>query len=318
MNINFISYLNPFIHHGGGEQITSTLITEGRNRGHRIKVVHIDPIKDEYNENTDINILWDIYNCPEKFNRFADEWINRVIKSPTPYIYGTGGYEDLCSLGTLPCMGEINTTNECTVRKDHDTFGPGGINRPFPVSCPVKRRAQLLTDARLCIFFSKQHRDLTEQMVGPLNSLVAMPPITGLEKFKDEGKFRDIDLVSYGGHLEYKGFFNIKEAFPDRDVHFIGDGPTALPQIYKFGKILGKVPLDVMPQFLNRVRTFVHMPRWPEPFGMTTLQAALCGCEVIENENSNVLKGWDLPDLVEETKRWVNCEPIWEEIELYA
>jgi hypothetical protein len=70
-----------------------------------------------------------------------------------------------------------------------------------------------------------------------------------------------------------------------------------------------------MANVLNRTKTFVHMPRWPEPYGITTIQAALCGCEVIENENSVVLKDNDITELVTEIKKWEQCGPIWDKIE---
>ena len=69
-----------------------------------------------------------------------------------------------------------------------------------------------------------------------------------------------------------------------------------------------------MVEVLNRTKTFVHMPRWPEPYGITTLQALLCGCEVIENENSVVTKNIDVDSYLKEISRWESCEPIWDKI----
>jgi glycosyltransferase involved in cell wall biosynthesis len=314
MNINFIAYLDPSVHHGGGEQITSTLIEEGERRGHRIYKTFQNPLSAEYMQDAHLNIIWDLYNCPEQNNPFDNEFIERILKSAVPYIYGTGGYEDICSLGTLPCRGETDG-DLCNVSRSHRTFGEGGIYRRHPKKCIANKRSALLKGAKVCIFFSELQKEFTEKTIGEINSFIATPPVGGLEKYYNQNLNRDIDLLSYGGHLEYKGFFNILEAFPDRECLFIGGGPPALPELYGYGRLVGKIPQERMPEILNRTKTFVHLPRWPEPYGITTLQAALCGCEVIENENSVVLKDNNINELVTEIKKWEQCGPIWDQIE---
>jgi len=314
MNINFIAYLDPSVHHGGGEQITSTLLEEGRKRGHEIHTTFQSPESLDYRDDADLNIIWDFYNCPEQNMPFEDAFVIRATHSSIPYIYVTGGYEDICSLGTLPCYG--NTDGEvCNVSRSHRTFGEGGIYRKHPGTCLAKTRAYLLKNAKLCVFFSELQKEMTEKIIGKVNSLIAIPPVKGLENYCNKNLNRDIDILSYGGHLEYKGFFNILESFPDRDCVFIGGGPPTLPQLYNYGRLVGKIPQEHMPEVLNRAKTFVHMPRWPEPYGITTVQAALCGCEVIENENSVVLKDRDVNELVIVIKKWEKCEPIWDKIE---
>jgi glycosyltransferase involved in cell wall biosynthesis len=315
MIINFISFLDPSVHHGGGEQITSALLEEGKRRGHTIHCTFQNPKKEDYNDAADLNILWDIFNCPEQNNPFNPDWLQHITADTMPYVYGTGGYEDLCTLGTLPCHGETDGET-CGVPRSHQTFNIGGIMRPHPGKCLAKMRSSLLTGAKLCVFFSELHKEMIEKITGPLPSLVAIPPVKGLERYTNKNKLRDIELMSYGGQLEYKGFYNILEAYPDKAPLFIGGGPPSLPQLFHYGHAVGTVTQEDMPDVLNRVQTFIHMPRWPEPFGITTLQAALCGCEVIENENSVVLKDKNVQELVDDIKKWEHFEPFWEEVEL--
>jgi len=313
MKINFIAYLNPFIHSGGGEQITRTIIEEGRKRGYEITETYQDPQEVNYAEDAELNILWDIYNCPERNNPFDAEWLGSLISGDIPYVYGTGGYEDICPLGTLPCNGETDGES-CSVSRTHPTFNIGGINRMHPKVCPASVRAKMLKNAKKCVFFSELHRDKIEQVIGSVNSMVAIPPVRNLEKFTNTNTPRDIKIMTYGGQFEYKGFYNILDTFPDESPVFIGDG-SPLPQVFNYGVQAGKVPQDKMVEVLNRVQKFIHMPRWPEPYGITTVQAALCGCEVIENENSVVLRDKDITELVTEIKKWEQCGPIWDKIE---
>jgi hypothetical protein len=36
---------------------------------------------------------------------------------------------------------------------------------------------------------------------------------------------------------------------------------------------------------MNRAKHFVFLPRWPEPQGRVVTEAALCGCQLITNQN---------------------------------
>ena len=313
MIINFISYLDPFVHSGGGEQITKTLITEGIRRGHNITRCHQNPLSRNYKSEADLNIFWDVVNCPEWGNQFNYNELLSLSRDKS-YICGTGGYEELCALGTLPCSANTDGII-CNIPNTHPTFGVGGINRPHPKMCQAKSRSIMYKNAKICFFASNLHKDKTEKMVGKVNSSVFIPPVNNMDSYKNMNLIRDIDILSYGGHLEYKGFFNIKSMFPNKSPIFIGGGAPDLPIKYNYGKFAGKIEQSKMPELLNRTKTFVHLPRWPEPFGITTLQAKLCGCEVIENENSTVLKNENIDEYLIEIKRWENCSPIWDKIE---
>jgi glycosyltransferase involved in cell wall biosynthesis len=52
-----------------------------------------------------------------------------------------------------------------------------------------------------------------------------------------------------------------------------------------FGRHPGYVPYDRIPEYMNRAKNFVFLPRWPEPQGRVVVEAALCGCNLITNEN---------------------------------
>jgi len=314
MRINFISFLDPFVHSGGGELLTRKIINVGRERGHEINQFHLNPPTTDSIEKSDLNILWDVFNCPEQGYGFNPHII-KIISSSTPYVYGTGGYEDFCLLGTLPCQGATDGEN-CNVELDHPTFGPAGINRPHPGVCIAKERSFLYHNAKGVVLFSPVHHVHTVKALGHLDRvLIAMPPFEGAERFFDRGIERTIELLSYGGHMEYKGFFNIMERFPDKTPVFIGGGPTDLIQKYNYGKYLGNIAYENMPKLLNQVQKYLYMPRWPEPCGLTTLQALLCGCELELNENSDFLADKSREDILKEIELHREAVPIWEFIE---
>lgn len=314
MRINFLSHLDPYSHNGGGEVVTKRIIETGLARGHTISITSKNPKRDAWDTNSNFNMFWDVFNCPEENNPFSLELIKKLTQEK-PYVYGQNGYEDLCLLGTLPCGTETNKTS-CLVSINHNTFGPGGIHRPHPHKCVVLERRGLWDASSLTVFVSDHHKEQYDKILGKMaNPFVMIPPCPNLDQFTNKNLIRDIPYLSYGGHLEYKGFFNIMEKLPNAQVAFIGGGEPGLINKYKYGYYIGKVPFSSMPELLNRTQTFVHLPRWAEPFGLTTLQAYLCGCSLMLNEYSDVVKNRTEKEIRELAIRSYECTDLWERIE---
>ena len=71
---------------------------------------------------------------------------------------------------------------------------------------------------------------------------------------------------------------------------------------------------------MNRARNFVFMPRWPEPQGRVVVEAALCGCNLILNENVGADSfGFELDQpenlLDAEEEFWNELEQIREQVQ---
>ena len=314
MIINFISHLNPFEYSGGGEQITRIVIESGRKRGHDINVVSIDKPHLDYRKDAQMNMLWDVFNCPYYEQHFDFSAILDIARSK-PYILGANGYEDICLLGTVPC-DSLTDGRMCRVDISHNTFGEGGIGRQHPITCCAIERSILWKECRFSVFLSKHQLKVYEEILKVVKDpFVMLPPIQDLSSFYDRNLPRDIDVLSYGGHLEYKGFYNIMERFPDGNVSFIGGGDDSLIRKFKFGRLLGKIPYEEMPIVLSRARIFAHLPRWPEPFGMTTLQAYLCGCEMALNKYSDCIEGRTTDQIRKMAEQSRDCASLWDKIE---
>ena len=73
-----------------------------------------------------------------------------------------------------------------------------------------------------------------------------------------------------------------QEADPEACL-FVG----ANPHRYDLGGIRhrDRLPYEEMPNTFNRAKVFVHLPEWKEPMGRTVIEAALCGCHLVLNEN---------------------------------
>jgi glycosyltransferase involved in cell wall biosynthesis len=130
--------------------------------------------------------------------------------------------------------------------------------------------------------------------------------------FRNLGGNRDIQYLSYGGQSEAKGYHNIMKSFPRGSVTFIGGNSRELLKP-EDGQYLGSVPQDQMPLVLSQTRNYVHLPRWPEPFGLIVAEAALCGCHLIVNNNVGAVS-WKL-DLSDPKIYENSCGRYWQELE---
>jgi len=298
MKINFISHLNPFYFHGGGEQYTRAIIEAGRSLGHEIIIASIRPGKAILHQYPDYNILWDIWNCPggQKFN---DEFIASIINNDTPYILGQCGYCDSCNLACIPCNGHITDGVNCV---ENQEFYSDTRDLPGPWNnwqCSVKQNEQLFRNAYKLAFLSPVHLETHVLMYGPqirYKSFIVRP-IVDTKLFTNTSQKRTIKYAADRANGEPKGFYNIKRLTLDSEVTIFGSNISSLAGKHNFGNNIGRLQYDQVPHFLNQVETLIHLPRWPEANGLIVNQAALCGCEVMTNRNVGAVShGFDIAD----------------------
>jgi glycosyltransferase involved in cell wall biosynthesis len=299
MKINYLAHLDPYIYTGGGEQVMRRVLDAAKTRGHQVKIGSRDGI--DLFPDPDLWFLCDVYNCPMHKRRPIEELVNSVVRGSTPYVHFDNSYVDICWHGNLPCNGQGTNGYSCHIKK--------GI-------CSLARAVPLFKNAAICSFVSPLQRDvhigaLGVQTIAIEKTLLLFPPVD-VDHFKNLHTTRDIALLSYGGQGEAKGYYNIMQHFPRGSVIFIGgDTPDLLKQ--GDGHWLGAVPGEHMPEILNRTQNYIHVPRWPEPFGLIVAEAALCGCNLIVNDRVGAIS-WkkDLKD--PETYR-NTLEIYWDELE---
>lgn len=270
MNINYISYLNPFKFHGGGELDNRFIIKEGISRGHSIKLISrlnnkyvnrlIHP-RYQLHKKPDLSILCDIHNIPEYGLSFRKGFIENIIQNED-YVHMDNAYVDICSCGPLPCMGDKDKClSSCSVVNSHDIYKNSIVN----------------------FFLSPLHANVINKFWNDrfINKSFIVNPLIDTSSFYDLNLKRDIEYLYVGSITKYKGYENIIQKYGDK-VLFIGKNATGSPII---GNHIPYVKNEDLIHYFNRAKNFIHLPNWLEPMGRTIIEAALCGCKIISNEN---------------------------------
>lgn len=272
MKINFVSFLNPYRFNGGGELDNRMLLEEGKKMGLDIrayarvsnKYIHrlIKPVRQLHNS-PDIWILADLFNVPEYGLSYDKGFLEEIINNQ-PYIHLDNAYVDICSKGALPCKG--NKQNCVT-------------------GCGHGLSYELYKKSLLNVFLSPLHERTINGYFNNefVNRSYVLRPLVDVTRFYNMHRERDIDYVYVGTISEYKGYSNIESRFgKERNFLFIGKNATGRSL---FGRHIPYIENDQLITYLNRAKNFVHLPEWKEPMGRTVIEAALCGCGIIHNEN---------------------------------
>jgi glycosyltransferase involved in cell wall biosynthesis len=293
LKINFISYLNPFRFHGGGEVVNRQVIEAGLSRGHTITLTSARNALNHYDESADLDFLCDVFNFPETL-KSRGAWVNlknsllqKIIRE-RPFIHMTNAYADVCNLGYLPCSGD--QSSPCQY-KSPLKIKRNIAARDFKADCfatnSLVREAYL--NSLLNVYVSPLHRRITNRVlqIDDVTRSIVLRPIIDTNDFYNRHYERDIEYLFVGVLSEAKGFQQLREIYSDKDLVIAGE---IHPNIkLDFGKFLGKLPYSEIPNLMNRAKNFVFLPRWPEPQGRVVVEAALSGCKLITNENVGAL-----------------------------
>lgn len=302
MRINLISFLDPRVYGGGGEMISRRLVETGEAMGHDIRVASVRPRRlDGLHASADLSILIDVFNSGHTLRSlgawrgFGKDFLEEVIQR-APFVHMTNAYVDVCNLPYLPCSGA--RSGDCEKKKDLGPFQRLAM-RDWGKACfadsDLVRR--LYSQARLNVYLSPLHQRTTERLLGEGNYApgLVLRPMIDTATFFNRNEPRDIEYLFVGVIGEAKGLEAMRARFRNSEIVMIGRCATGVT--VDFGRHLGHVPYAEIPRYMNRAKNFVFLPRWPEPQGRVVAEAALCGCQVIGNENVGALSfGMDLAD----------------------
>lgn len=293
LNINVISHLDPFVYGGGGEMISRALLQFGLNIGHNIKISSSRPYKKNYHENPDLTIFIDIFNFGHTYKslgawRVLSRTFIQSMMNKAPFVHMTNAYTDVCNLPYLPCSGSYETSCK---PKQEISLGKKIQIKDFSNQCFAKHSLpnELYTKSVLNIFLSPLHKKISEKLIGAqsLADSYIIKPMIDTNRFYNMNIERDIDYLFVGIIGEAKGLNEIRDQYKDKNIWLIGKkSPEA---IVDFGTYIDHVPYDEVAKYMNRAKNFVFLPRWPEPQGRVIAEAALCGCNIIGNDNIGAL-----------------------------
>ncbi len=310
--INYLAYLNPLQANGGGEMVLRGLIRTGRERGHSI---YISAVKPEFQmnlqANADLYILADIHNKPRsrlpfRVPTFPKNVLKHVITNER-YIHIDNAYVDVCDLPYLPCNGVVEG-EECPY-KTHFLRRLAGKTKCFRLSTITMYRNALLN-----VFVSPLHRKVVQKLVGEdvIGDFYELKPVVSAGIFFNRHMERDIENLYVGVICEAKGYYELKRKFPQGNIVLIGRRHRAIKE-KDFGIQLGHMPPDQVALYMNRARNFVFLPRWPEPQGRVVVEAALCGCNLITNDNVGAMS-WPF-QLADPSSYAYAAHEFWEVVE---
>lgn len=99
--------------------------------------------------------------------------------------------------------------------------------------------------------------------------------------FHNKGYERPINVLYVGAITEAKGVVEAQYMFGN-NIKFIGRGNLDLIDQQNY---LGTGTPQEIAEVMNKATFFIHTPNWKEASARTVVEAAMCGCRLLVNEN---------------------------------
>jgi glycosyltransferase involved in cell wall biosynthesis len=303
LRVNVFSFMHPQVYGGGGEIVSRALLDTARTLGHDVRISSVRPHREEQHAEPDLVLFIDIHNFGHTWRAFGawrgfSQSTLRAAASQTPFVHISNAYVDVCNLPYLPCSGQ-RAWDTCSVKPAMPWSRRRVLLRDGSTDCSASHasRRWLYEEAALNVYVSPLHQRVTESLLrldnGPPSYV--LPPMIDTSRFYNRGIERDIDYLFVGVISEAKGLDAMRKHYADKNIWLVG---RVSPDVrLDFGRHVPHVAYDEVPLYMNRAKNFVFLPRWPEPQGRVVAEAALCGCNIIGNENVGALSfDMDLSD----------------------
>jgi glycosyltransferase involved in cell wall biosynthesis len=246
----------------GGHGAAKDLIEALKASGYYVNIV---TPSDQFVEpdNADLNVYFDIFNDPQGSEWFGILEQKKFLESNKPYIFAECAYT-----GATPYeYGGWNVSEQERYSLDNPIIGISSM---------------LIEKAAFNLFLSPLHLNEWAKFTKfeiP-NAFIYFQRIND-EIFNNQNIERPINVLYVGAINESKGVVEMQLIFGD-NIKFIGRGDTSLinPENY-----LGVCTPEQIAFAMNSSKYFVHMPNWKEASARTVVEAAMCGCKLIVNEN---------------------------------
>ncbi len=283
--------------------ISRALLDAARARGYDVRISSVRPIGDERHAEPDLVLFIDIHNIGHTWQslgawRGFSQSTLRAVASQAPFVHLSNAYVDVCNLPYLPCSGQPAGA-ACPAKQAMPWAQRRLLLRDISTDCSASHasRRWLYEEAALNVYLSPLHQRVTQSLLQLKDSLPSyvLSPMIDTSRFYNRGIERDIDYLFVGVISEAKGLDAMRKQYGDKDLWLVG-GISPGGNL-DFGRHVPHVAYDEVPLYMNRAKNFVFLPRWPEPQGRVVAEAALCGCNIIGNENVGALSfDMDLSD----------------------
>ena len=255
---------------GGGETTNKYIIQHLENMGFVVQIItpqtpFLDPDKAE------LNVYADIFNDPMGKNGwFTGTQYLSLLRTERPFLLSECAYT-ACT--TLPYGFPF----------EKETTSLSRFSRQF------MRRAKRV------VLSSPLHKDGVEAFIQyELSNLYLYLREVDCNHFYDRKIERNINYLYVGAINGPKGVDEVMKKFGNDGLVIAGSGSLRITDNTQY---LGYVDPKVLPILYSRTKNFVHLPKWKEPFGRTCAEAALCGCNLITNDNVGAMSwGKNLAD----------------------
>lgn len=266
MTIQIFNDYHPDAFLGGTELFVKRISTDLANLGHEVKIFH----KDTFH-------MMD-FDKPIVYFNIGTVWpLNWEKISKSKYIKVEMDYNFCISRNLIQCK-----ENGCLDAEHLLHYG------------------QIIQNASLNVYLSAAHRQAYRQLFGDAvnNSLLVHSFYHPLEEYLDFGWRRIPNSVIFAARLnrEKGPLAVIQYALqnPTKTVYVAGEGVFAeiLGQVRNI-QVLGKIDPKAMPSLYNLMEEAISAPEWLDPGPVSIVEAILCGCKPIVNEN-NLILSWGL------------------------
>jgi glycosyltransferase involved in cell wall biosynthesis len=202
---------------------------------------------------------------------------------------------------------ELVDTGKC-IRYEHDHW----VAENYP---------ELYKQVKHTIFLSPLHKESIEKKVGYKieNSSLIPSPIDS--KRFTTGEEKEPNTAIYTGNIcKEKGMEGLIEYAKENEhlkFYVIGWGSMVedIKGVDNIEYIEG-VDQKELVSYYQKCEYFYHKPEWEEPFGRTVIEAYLCGCNLLLNNNVGAISwDWDFSDYDAIKKNVQSEDKFWKIIE---
>lgn len=301
MKVLWIQDNSPWTSFGGAEATDKQCILRGiREEGHEIQVMIPENMSTDLIDNAELIVISNAVRFPQQILEYA------LLKPFVVFLH------DFIFCRFRAHYPRLEKCQAC----------------PY---LPFWRR--MFDESLLNLFLSPLHRSLYFEVMPELENhpseLICPPVDTSLFKPQQGVPRRENHAIYAGVIADYKGIREIIEygkQHRELTIDFVGPvghpllhGSELAQQIVANGfKHLPPVAYNQMPQLLSSYQYAIELPPFTMPCERFILEAYLCGCQILANQNVGFLS-WKFKNRKEakrETEK--STEKFWKSVEKYA